>query len=133
MQQQASGTFTVQSTPEPPYDADPGATLRRVSIAKTFVGELEATSKADMISAITEVPGSAAYVAIERVRGALAGKRGTFVLAHTGVMTRGAPSLVVEVVPDSGTDELVGLSGTMKIDIIDKQHHYRFEYTLEGA
>jgi hypothetical protein len=76
------------------------------------------------------VKGSAAYSAIERVSGALAGHTGTFVLQHTGIMSRGAQSLVITVVPDSGTEALTGLTGTMQIIIEGKQHSYLFEYTL---
>jgi len=69
-------------------------------------------------------------VAIERVSGALHGRTGTFVLQHSGTMTRGSPELTVSVVPDSGTGELTGLSGTMRIIIEGKRHSYEFDYTL---
>ena len=87
-------------------------------------------SKGQMLSAQTETEGSAGYVAIERVTGTLQGRNGTFVLQHSGTMTRGVPQLTVTVVPDSGTDQLMGLSGNMKIDISEGQHFYEFEYTL---
>ena len=99
-------------------------------IDKQFRGDLDATSKGQMLAAMTEVKGSAGYVAIEKVTGALQGRRGTFVLQHSGSMNRGAPALVVSVVPDSGTEELVGLSGTMMIDVTDGKHLYTFDYTL---
>ena len=86
-----------------------------------------------MLTAGTVVSGSAGYVAIERVSGTLHGKSGTFVLQHTGSMTRGAPQLTITVVPDSGTGELVGLAGRMLIIIADGKHSYEFEYTLGGA
>lgn len=97
-----------------------------------FRGDLEGTSKGEMLTGGTRVKGSAAYVAMERVSGTLNGKRGTFILHHTGVMTRGAPSLAITVVPDSGTGELEGLSGTMSIEIANGKHSYVFEYTLAG-
>jgi hypothetical protein len=84
-----------------------------------------------MLSAGTEVKGSAGYVAIERVTGALHGRKGTFVLQHNGTMTRGDGQLTVTVVPDSGTGELVGLSGKMTINIVEKKHFYEFEYTIQ--
>jgi predicted flavoprotein YhiN len=120
----ASGTFEVKLTPQE------SATIGRMSIDKQFHGDLEATSKGEMLSAMTDVKGSAGYVAIERVTGTLHGRSGSFVLQHSGTMTRGEPQLSVTVVPDSGTDELAGLAGTLTIRIADKQHFYEFDYTL---
>jgi hypothetical protein len=104
-----------------------------MSIDKQFHGDLEATSKGQMLAAVTSVKGSAGYVAIEQVTGSLRGRSGTFVLQHSGTMTRGAPQQIVSVVPDSGTGELVGLTGTMTITIADGKHSYDFEYTLAGG
>ncbi len=109
----ARGTFEVKLNPLTPYNMSEGAMLARLSIDKRFSGDLEATSQGEMLSAGTAVEGSAGYVAIERVTGTLAGKRGSFVLQHTGLMDRGAPSLLITVVPDSATDELEGLAGAM--------------------
>jgi hypothetical protein len=124
----ARGTFEVKMTREPPFDDVEGVALNRTALEKTFSGDLTATSRGQMIAAMTAVPGSAGYVAIERVSGVLGGRRGTFVLQHSGMMTRGRPSLVVSVVPDSATGELQGLSGTMAIQVADGQHTYVFEY-----
>ncbi len=129
----ASGTFEVQLKPLPTYETAEGAMLGRMSIDKQFHGGLEATSRGEMLSAGTAVKGSAAYSAVERVSGTLDGRRGTFVLQHTGVMTRGVPSLVITVVPDSGTGELAGLTGTMAIQIEGGKHSYTFEYSLPRA
>jgi hypothetical protein len=126
----ASGTFEVKLTPQ--ATADEASSLGRMSIDKQFHGDLEGTSKGEMLSAMTAVQGSAGYVAIERVTGTLKGRRGTFVLQHSGLMDRGKPQLAITVVPDSGTDQLAGLTGTMKIDIADGKHSYVFEYTLAG-
>lgn len=101
-----------------------------MSIDKQFHGDLEATSKGEMLTAGTSVKGSAGYVAIERVSGTLGSRGGTFVLQHTGTMTRGAPQLTITVVPDSGTGQLVGLVGKMGIKIENGKHFYDFEYTL---
>jgi hypothetical protein len=105
----------------------------RISIEKQFHGDLEATSKGQMLTAMTDVKGSAGYVAIERVRGKLHGHTGSFALRHCGTMTRGTPQLSVTVVPDSGTGQLVGLDGTMDIKITDGKHFYEFDYTLPKA
>jgi hypothetical protein len=130
MSHHAAGTFDVKLTPQPPEDKTEGSTLGRMSIDKQFHGDLEATSKGEMLSAMTAVRGSAGYVAIERVSGTLQGRSGTFVLQHTGTMTRGAPQLTITVVPDSGTGQLAGLSGKMTIKIENGKHSYEFEYTL---
>lgn len=111
-------------------DKTAGSTLGRMSIDKRFHGDLEAISKGEMLSAVTSVKGSAAYVAIERVTGTLNGRDGTFVLQHTGAMNRGTPALTIQVVPDSGTDQLTGLSGALRIIITDAKHSYDFEYSL---
>jgi hypothetical protein len=126
----AAGTFDVKINPLPPYNSSADAKLARMSIDKQFHGDLEATSQGEMLSAGTDVKGSAGYVAIERVTGTLNGRRGGFVLQHNATMTRGAPYLNIVVVPDSGTGELVGLNGTMNI-IIDKgSHSYEFQYNI---
>jgi hypothetical protein len=125
----ASGTFTVKLTPQAITD-DGGGLLGRMSVDKQFSGDLQGTSKGEMLSAMTAVQNSAGYVAIERVTGTLHGRRGSFVLQHSGTMTRGAPGLTISVVPDSGTDELAGLNGTMTITITEGRHFYEFEYTL---
>jgi hypothetical protein len=125
----ASGTFEVKLKPQATDDA----TLGRMSIDKQFHGDLEATSKGEMLSAGTSVKGSAGYVAIERVSGTLRGRSGSFVLQHSGTMTRGVPQLSVTVVPDSGAGELAGLTGKMAINIVDGKHFYDFEFTLPEA
>jgi hypothetical protein len=126
----ASGTFAVKLTPQEFHKPVEGAPVGRLSIDKQFHGDIDGSSIGEMLSAMTEVKGSAGYVAIERVTGTVHGKRGTFVLQHSGTMTRGTPLLVCTVVPDSGTDELTGLSGTFAINIVDGKHTYEFNYTL---
>ena len=123
---QASGTFEVKLDPQAPDASGVG----RLIIAKTFHGDLDGTSRGHMLAFSTGTPGSAGYVAMEQVTATLGGRSGTFVLQHTGTMNRGASSLSVTVVPDSGTGQLSGLSGTLAITIVDKQHRYRFEYTI---
>jgi hypothetical protein len=122
----ATGSFEVQLAPQ----ETAAAPLGRLSINKQFHGDLEATSKGEMLAFRSAVDGSAGYVAMEQVTGTLHGRSGTFVLQHTGVMDRGAPGLTITVVPDSGTGELAGLSGTMNIVIEGGKHSYEFDYTL---
>jgi hypothetical protein len=130
MPTRASGTFEVKLAPQALEDKSADPTLGRLSIDKQFHGDLEARSKGEMLSAGTAVKGSAGYVAIERVSGTLHGRAGSFVLQHSGTMTRGDPRVTVTVVPDSGAGELVGLAGSMTINIADGKHSYDFDYTL---
>jgi hypothetical protein len=127
---QATGPFDVKLAPQPPAPGIESANLGRQTIDKQFHGDLEATSLGEMIAAMSSVQGSAGYVAMERVTGTLHGKRGSFVLQHLGIMNRGVPSLVVTVVPDSGTDALTGLTGSMAIQIEQGKHSYTFDYDL---
>ena len=129
----ASGTFEVKLSPQPADDYADGSALGRMTIDKQFHGDLQATSKGQMLTGMSSVKGSAGYVAIEQVSGVLGGHRGTFVLQHSGTMNRGAPSLSITVVPDSGTDQLAGLAGTMVIDVAGGEHSYAFDYTLPAA
>jgi hypothetical protein len=128
----ASGSFEVKMNPQAPEDGVGDSSVGRMAIDKQFYGGLEATSRGQMLAAMTNVEGSAGYVAIERVTGTLAGRKGTFALQHSGTMTRGVPQLTITVVPDSGTGELLGLAGTMTIDIANGKHSYKFEYTIKG-
>jgi len=125
----ASGTFEVKLEPQAP-DA---SGLGRLTIAKTFRGDLEGTSQGQMLATSTDTPGSAGYVALERVTGTLAGRSGSFALQHSGTMNRGAASLLVTVVPDSGTGQLIGLSGTLDITVVEKEHRYELAYAIPDA
>ena len=125
---QATGTFEVKLTSQAADGEDVG--LGRMTIDKQFHGDLEATSQGQMLAAKSNVKGSAGYVAMERVSGSVGGRVGTFVLQHSGTMTRGEPQLSVTVVPDSGTGDLTGLSGKMVIENAEGQHSYVFEYAI---
>ena len=126
----ASGTFEIKLTPQATDSASENSNLGRMTIDKQFHGDLEATSKGQMLTATTAVKGSAGYVAIELVTGKLNGRSGTFVLQHSGTMSGGSQELTVTVVPDSGTGQLKGLEGEMTINIKEGKHFYEFEYTL---
>lgn len=126
-----TGQFTVALAPLDGYaKGQNGINLGRMSIDKTFSGKLNASSQGEMLSAMTPVQGSAGYVAIEQVIGELEGKKGSFVLQHFGTMDKGQDSLILTVISDSGTDELEGLAGSMKIRIENGVHYYDFQYTL---
>jgi len=125
----AAGPFDVKITPQDDNLGDP--LLNRMLLDKSYLGDLEATSKGQMLTAGSAVKGSGAYVAIEKVSGTLKGCSGTFVLQHAGTMNRNVPQLMITVVPDSGTGDLQGISGKMNITIApDGKHSYDFEYDL---
>jgi hypothetical protein len=127
MNKKAKGIFEVDILPQTDREVP---MLNRMTIDKKFYGDMEATTQGQMLSARTTIPNSAGYVAIERVEGSLHGRKGSFVLQHMGTMNRGESSLVITVVPDSGMEELVGLTGTLSIIIVDGKHSYDFTYTL---
>ena len=127
---QARGTFEVKVVPLPADDGRDTGGFGRLSIEKTFSGDFTGTSKGQMMGAFTAVEGSAGYVALERVAGTLNGRKGSFILQHGGTMKGGVSTMDVAVVPDSGTEELTGLSGTMQIIIEGKKHSYVFTYTI---
>jgi Protein of unknown function (DUF3224) len=127
MSKRATGPFDVKLTPQQEGADMP---VGRMTIDKQFHGDLEATSKGQMLMASGTVQGSAGYVAIEKVTGTLHGRRGSFYLQHNATMTRGAGELAIIVIPDSGTDDLSGLTGRMNIIIEDGKHSYDFDYML---
>ncbi|HEX4416462.1 MAG TPA: DUF3224 domain-containing protein [Kofleriaceae bacterium] len=133
MPHKAQGPFDVKLTPQPRDEAVGDPTVGRMAIDKQFRGDLDATSKGEMLASRSPVDGSAGYVAIERLTGSLHGRRGAFSLQHTGVMTRGTPSLTITVIPDSATDALTGLTGTMAIVIEAGKHSYVLDYELPEA
>jgi hypothetical protein len=128
----ARGTFDVKVIPQPADDAA-GGPFGRLFLDKQFHGDLEATSKGQMLAFGTPDGGSAGYVALEMVSGTLNGKRGSFVLQHKGTMTKGVPTMHVTVIPDSGTEQLTGIEGKMTILIEGSKHSYELEYTLGGS
>ena len=126
----AHGTFDVKLAPQTPSDPSEGA-VGRMTIDKQFHGDLIASSKGEMLAVMSgTIKESAGYVAMEKVTGALQGRKGSFALQHSGTMNRGVQSLTLTVVPDTGTGELTGISGTMKIIITDGKHFYDFDYTI---
>jgi hypothetical protein len=132
-QQHAAGPFDVTVIPQGQPEVCDGVTTGRMAIDKQYRGELEGKGVGEMLSAMTTTEGSAGYVAIERVTGKLQGRSGSFVVQHTGTMARGAQALSITVVPDSGTGELAGIAGTMRIRIEESKHFYEFEYVLPQA
>ncbi len=126
----AAGSFDVKITPQAPSDIATTAGLGRMTIDKEFHGDLNGTSKGEMLAAMIDANGAAVYVALEKVTGTLGEHTGTFVLHHTGTGTKNGQALTVGVAPESGTGGFAGMTGTMKINIVDKKHFYEFDYTL---
>lgn len=133
MNRVAKGTFAVTMSPQAHETGVGDASIGRVALGKIFTGDLDATSRGEMLAVRTSVDGSAGYVAMEQVVGTLHGLDGSFALQHSGTMTRGKPSLTVAVVPDSGAGQLTGIDGTLDIAIVEGTHRYVFDYTLPDA
>lgn len=129
----ASGSFEVKIAPQGTPDTAGGIALGRMSIDKQIQGGLEATTKGEMLTGMNDGGAAGAYVAIERVTGTLGGRTGSFVLMHSGTMTRDGRLLSVTVAPGSGTGQLVGITGTFAINIVDGKHLYEFDYTLPAT
>jgi hypothetical protein len=130
MSEMAKGTFEVKATPVAP-DAGDDTAIGRLTLDKKFSGDLDGTSRGQMLGFRSATEGSGGYVAQERVTAKLGGRSGSFVLQHLGTMKKGsAPSMNVTVVPDSGTGEFTGIAGTMAIIIADGKHNYEFAYTI---
>ena len=128
----AKGSFQVSLKPQPLSEVAASSQLGRMIIDKQFLGDLVGSSKGEMLSAMSAVKGSAGYVAMERVTGAIGNRKGSFVLQHSGSMNRGVPALSINVVADSGTDDFKGLSGTFTIDIVEGKHFYTFNYAIQA-
>lgn len=130
MSETGRGPLKVVTEGEPPYLEENGVKINRNTVRKEFSGDVVGSSEATMVAAFTATPGSAGYVAIEHFRGTVAGRSGSFVLQHSGVMNRGEADLSVTIVPDSGTEELTGISGSLEIDNDEGVHSYVLEYDL---
>lgn len=130
MKQHASGSFEITMTPAGPPQHEGRTALGRMQLAKQYSGELAASGTGEMLTAVTDTPGSAAYVAIERITGTLQGRQGSFVIEHVGNMRGGEQQLSITVVADSGTEELAGIAGTLSLKVVDGKHVYEFDYLL---
>ncbi len=125
---EVSGSFEVTITPTDTGDDQ----LRMMLLSKKYEGDLDATGTGRMLTGMTEIPGSAGYVAIERIDGTLKGAKGSFLIQHSGISVGEEKRLVIQVIPDSGTQELAGIVGTMEIKLEGGKHFYRFEYDLKS-
>lgn len=129
----AGGVFTPRLTPTDEGRTSAGLALGRMGLAKVFTGDLEATGEGQMLTGAAPDSGMHVYVALERVEGALHGRRGAFLLAHRGVMDANGQTLTIDIVPGSGTGKLTGITGALGLRIADGVHHYDLAYTLPAS
>ena len=123
----AHGTFTVKMQPP---TAGPADGVARYSLDKQLSGDMEGTSKGEMLSAGDPKQGVAGYVAIEVFTGTLAGKHGSFTLQHSATMDAAGYHMNIVITPGSGTGDFAGITGKFTIIIADGKHSYDLEYTL---
>jgi hypothetical protein len=132
MSTHAAGTFEIESWDEKPYEEHDGTRLSRTRLTKTFSGDVEGESAAELLMAYGAEEGSAAYVGLERVVGSVHGRSGSFVLRHSATMERGEGQSSLDVVPDSGTGELRGLRGEARISVEPGGGHtFTLDYDFE--
>jgi len=129
----ATGSFEVSLQPLSNAEVTSDTLLGRLLLTKKFSGDLAASARGQMLSAGTATHGSAGYVAIDHVTGTLDGRKGSFLLQHSGSMNRGVPTLSIMVIPDSGTDELTGIAGTLSINVVGGKHFYDFLYSFPAG
>ena len=130
MTHRAAGSFTVSMRPAAPPERAGRTTLGRMILEKEYDGALAASGKGEMLTAVTDTPGSASYVAIEQVSGVLLERAGSFVIHHAGTMSGGVKRLSIAIVADSGTGQLAGIAGTMTLETADGDHRYELLFTL---
>jgi hypothetical protein len=112
------------------FDDDRRTTLTRRVLRKTLHGTLEGEAHGEFLLAVS-CSGSAAYVGVDRFRGTLSGRHGSFVLVHDGRRSETGESANITVLERSATDELEGLRGELEITAHPNGHHrYRFDYEL---
>ena len=127
----AKGSFEIVMKSPPPGEGGGRVSVGRMLIDKQYQGDFIGIGQGEMLSAGNPAAGSAGYVAIEHLTGVLQGRSGSFALQHAGVMHDGSSHLAISIVPGSGTNDLFGIEGTLKLDIRDRQHFYELEYKLE--
>lgn len=129
---QAKGEFQIQFEPQvPSFKGSNDVRIGRMSIRKKYVGLLEGLSVGEMLSATSPIEGHAGYIALEQISGSLDGRKGSFVVQHFGLKHPQAQDHRVEIVPGSGTGELLGLRGAMQIRVEGSKHYYELNYSLE--
>ena len=117
----ASAPFTNDRYDEVPDGEAEGTEVARVHISRTFTGDLEGTSTAELLIAKSE--GGGGYVGQDRISGTLQGKSGAFVFQHTGLMSPEGITNTGAIVPGTGTGELAGITGEGTMLADDEGNH----------
>lgn len=129
---QATGEFQIQFEPQvPSFKGSNDIRIGRMSLRKKYTGALEALSVGEMLSATSPIEGHAGYIALEQISGSLGGLKGSFVVQHFGIKDPHSQDQRVEIVPGSGTGELINIRGAMQIRISAGKHYYELNYGLE--
>jgi hypothetical protein len=131
MTTRATGTFAIESWEPTPYDEAEGAALTRTRVTKTFRGEIEGTSTAELLMAAAG-EGAMAYVGFERIAVSVHGHAGTFVLHHNAIASAQGQSATWTVLPHSGTGALQTLRGEARIvNEPDGGHTFILDYEID--
>ena len=131
MSERATASFDITTWDEQPYDERDGVKLSRTRVVKVFRGEIEGESTAELLMALAGED-SAAYVGVERVTGRVNGRQGSFVYLHTATAAGGAQSAAWPVMVGSGSGELAGIRGQIRIDNLpDSGHVVTLDYDLK--
>jgi hypothetical protein len=117
----ASAPFTNDRYDEEPYGEADGAEVSRVHISRSFTGDLEGSSTAELLIAKSE--GGGGYVGHDRISGSLQGNSGSFVFQHSGLMGPDGVTNTGTIVPGTGTGELEGISGDGTMLADDEGNH----------
>lgn len=132
MMKQATGTFEIENWEEKPYEEMEGVKLTRTKVTKTFHGDIDGESTAELLMAYGSEEGSAAYVGFERIVGRVGDRSGSFVLHHTASSSPDGQTASWSIVPSSATGDLAGLSGEAQISADSEGGHtFTLDYEFE--
>lgn len=106
----AEAKITVTHSDARPYDQTVSPALIEIRLTETFTGDIEGESTVQALQ-VRRDDRSASMVSMQRVRGRLGSRRGTFVLQGTEIVAAGQIKATWFVVPGSGTEDLSGLRG----------------------
>jgi len=128
----AKATFEIKSWEEKTYDEANGRPkLTRASVKKTFHGDLNGESNVEYLMSYAK-DGSASFVGLERFVGSVGGRSGSFVFQHDGTFINGVAKDRYVVVPNSATEDLVGIRGQGEMSMGHAQNYpMQFEYSFE--
>jgi hypothetical protein len=134
MAKQAKTAFAIKSWDENTWDGKPhkeitGAKLTRAQIETTYTGDIEGVSKLQYLMSYVGDGTCGTFVGFEQITGTFSGKKGSFVVQHTGTFDAEKVDSSIVIVSNSATDELKGLRGTGAYHL--QGHHESYPLTLE--